>query len=103
MLSLNPPLLSLMDTPHLISALEAEGPLTSAEKELCARLAILSDQEAPEEVESRLEKAHESAMEQSYFRAQLIEEILALCDQPGTKRDLVAAIKSAVENSYVEL
>lgn len=38
MLSLNPPLLSLMDTPHLISALEAEGPLTSAEKELCTRL-----------------------------------------------------------------
>lgn len=33
----------------------------------------------------------------------LIEEIIGLCDQAGTKKDLVRAIKTALENSYVEL
>lgn len=90
-----------METPHLLAALEAEGPLTPAERELARRLAEF--EETPEQVEARLDRYYESALEQSEFRAQLIQEIVALCDREGTKKDLVKAIKTALENSYVEL
>lgn len=103
MLAMNIRLMELMETPHLIAALEAEGPLTPAEKELTRRLDDLAGRETGEEAETRLEKSYESAMEQSEFRAQLIQEILDMCDGAGTRKELVAAIKSAVENSYVEL
>lgn len=103
MLAMNEALMSEMDTPHLLAALEAEGPLTPAEKVLAWRLEALAGQETPEEVEARLEKEYESAMEQSYFRAQAIEEILEICKQPGTTKELKARIKTLVENSYVEL
>ena len=103
MLALNPHLLAQMDTGHLLSALAAEGPLTPAEIELSRRLEALYGKETPEEIEARLERTYESALEQSEFRAQLIQEIIGLCDQAGTKKDLVKAIKYALENSYVEL
>lgn len=92
-----------METSHLLASLEAEGHLTPAEKELAKRLDDLVGEETAEEVESRLEKTYESALEQSEFRAQLIQEIIALCDRPGGKKELTSAIKSALENSYVEL
>lgn len=103
MLAMNPFLLSLLDTPHLLSALEAEGHLTPAEKELVSRLGVLSEQETFEEYSARLEKEYERQLEQSEFRAGLIDEILNLCELPGTKADLVKSIRAALENSYVEL
>ena len=103
MLAMNPQLLAQMETRHLLNSLFAEGHLTPAEIELSRRLEVLAGNETPEEVEERLEKAYESALEQSEFRAQLIQEIVALCDRPGNKKDLVTAIKYALENSYVEL
>lgn len=56
-----------------------------------------------EEVEARVEKENEFALEQSEFRRELIERIVEMCGQGGTKKDLVNAIKTALENSYVEL
>lgn len=103
MLALNPALLSQLDDAHLCAALAAEGHLTPAERELAKRLDVLAGQETPEEIEARLEKSYKSPLEQSEFRAQLIELILALCKRPGTKAELVKAISMAVENSYVEL
>ena len=105
MLILNPGLMANMDDGHLLRSLECEAAImrTPVELELMRRLDELVGKETPEEVESRLEKTYESALEQSEFRAQLIQEIITLCDKPGTKKDLVAAIESALENSYVEL
>ena len=105
MLILNPGLMANMDDGHLLRSLECEPSImrTPVELELMRRLDELVGKETPEEVESRLEKTYESALEQSEFRAQLIQEIIALCNKPGTKKDLVAEIKSALENSYVEL
>lgn len=105
MLILNPGLMANMDDGHLLRSLECEAAImrTPVELELMRRLDELVGKETPEEVESRLEKTYESALEQSEFRAQLIQEIIALCNKPGTKKDLVAEIKSALENSYVEL
>ena len=103
MLAMNPYLMEQMETCHLLAALAAEGPLTPAEKELSRRLDELVGEETSEEIECRLEKTYESALEQSEFRAQLIQEIVDLCDRPGNKKDLVSAIKYALENSYVEL
>ena len=103
MLAMNPYLMEQMETRHLLAALAAEGPLTPAEKELSRRLDELVGEETSEEIEHRLEKTYERALEQSEFRAQLIQEIVALCDRPGNKKDLVTAIKCALENSYVEL
>lgn len=105
MLALDCGALRMMDDGHLLAALESESSLmrTPVELELMRRLDALVGTESAEEVEARLEKTYESATEQSYFRAELIEEILALCDRHGSKKDLVRAIKSAVENSYVEL
>lgn len=56
-----------------------------------------------EEVAARVEKENEVALEQSEFRRELIERIVEMCGQGGTKKDLVNAIKTALENSYVEL
>lgn len=69
---------------------EAYERLDDAEKELA-------------ELEARVEKENEVALEQSEFRRELIERIVELCGQGGTKKDLVKAIKTALENSYVEL
>lgn len=41
MLAMNEALMGEMDTPHLLAALEAEGPLTPAEKVLAWRLEAL--------------------------------------------------------------
>ncbi|MBK6587890.1 MAG: hypothetical protein IPG22_06200 [Acidobacteria bacterium] len=100
---MNPFLMERMDSPHLLAALETEGHLTPAEKELAKRLGDLVGEETAEEIESRLEKTYARVIEQSEFRAQLIQEVIALCDRPGSKKDLISAIKSALENSYVEL
>lgn len=54
-------------------------------------------------LEDALEKQYERRDEQSEFRRELIERIQKLCDEPGTKKDLVGAIKMAIENSFVEL
>ena len=69
---------------------EAYERLADAEKEL-------------EELEARVEKENERQLEQSEFRRELIEKIVELCGQEGTKKDLVKAIKTALENSFVEL
>lgn len=103
MLAMNEALVGEMDTPHLLAALEAEGPLTPAEKVLAWRLNGLAGQETPKAIEARLEKEYESAMEQSEFRAQVIQEILEICEQGGTVKELKALIKALIENSYVEL
>ena len=76
---------------------------SKTEAELMRRLSIYAGQETPESVENRLEKEYEVRLEQSYFRGQLIEAILELCEQPGTKKGLIGAIKIALENSQVEL
>lgn len=76
-------LMSAMSDEHLLRAIEC-GPMTDSERELVARCGRLLD-------------------EQSDFRAQLIEEVLEICDQPGTKKELIAAIKRSFENSYVEI
>lgn len=52
---------------------------------------------------AEFEKENESALEQSEFRRELIERIVEMCGQAGTKKDLVKAITTALENSYVEL
>lgn len=98
-----PSLMRAMSDGHLIAALEAEGPLTPAEAELCKRLGRYAEQEPAEEVEARLERSYEAAMEQSEFRRQVIENILVFCESPGSKRELVGSIRTEVENSYVEL
>ena len=49
------------------------------------------------------EKENELALEQSEFRRELIERIVEMCGQAGTKKDLVKAITTALKNSYVEL
>ena len=69
---------------------EAYERLDDAEKELA-------------ELEARVEKENEVALEQSEFRRELIERIVEMCGQAGTKKDLVKAITTALENSYVEL
>ena len=69
---------------------EAYERLADAEKEL-------------EELEARVEKENEVQLGQSEFRRELIERIVELCGQEGTKKDLVKAIRTALENSYVEL
>lgn len=97
--------ISCLDDRELLRAIDQEPPevRTVLEKELARRLAGIVGLEHPEEVEARLEKSYESAMEQSGFRGDAIAEILELCKQPGTKKELVKAIESLIENSYVEL
>lgn len=58
---------------------------------------------ALEELESKFERQYEAQLEQSEFRRELLERIIELCDEGGTKKELVAAIKTALENSFVEL
>lgn len=105
MLALNPGLVASMDDAHLLAVLGSESSLmrTPVELELIRRLEAIVDLETGAEVEARIEKSYESAMEQSEFRAQCIGEILELCDSTRSHVDLVARIKSLVENSYVEL
>jgi len=104
MLTLYPGLMANMDDGHLIRSLECEPSImrTPVELELMARCERLADELADRPTEDEMEKWYER-LEQSEFRAQLIEEIIALCDKPGSKKDLVVAIKIALENSYVEL
>lgn len=105
MLTLCPSLMANMEDDHLIRALECEPSImrTPVELELIARLERLVDELADRPTEAEMEERYESPLEQSEFRAQLIQEIIALCDKPGSKKELVAAIKMALENSYVEL
>ena len=105
MLILNPGLMANMDDGHLLRSLECEAAImrTPVEMELMGRLERLADELADRPTEAEMEKRYESPLEQSEFRAQLIKEIIELCDRPGSKKDLVSAIKMALENSYVEL
>ena len=94
-----------MDDEHLIRSLECE-PLnvrTPVELELLKRCERLSDELAQRPTEAEMERRYESPLEQSEFRAQLLRGIIALCDKPGSKKNLVAAIKIALDESYVEL
>ena len=79
------------------------GERTDAERELISRCWALLDELADRPTEAEMEKRYESPLEQSDFRAQLIEEIMLLCDQPGPKKELVRRIKYALEDSYVEI
>lgn len=105
MLTLYPGLMANMEDDHLIRSLECEPAImrTPVEFELMARCERLSDELRDRLTEAEMEKRYESPLEQSEFRAQLIQEIIALCNRPGSKKDLVSAIKMALENSYVEL
>ena len=105
MLILQPSLMANMEHDHLIRSLECEPQImrTPVELELMARCERLADELADRPTEAEMEKRYESPLEHSKFRAQLIQEIIALCDKTGSKEDLVAAIKTALENSYVEL
>ena len=105
MLTLFPGLMANMEDDHLIRSLECEPSImrTPVELELMARCERLSDELAERPTESEMQKRYESPLEQSEFRAQLIQEIIELCNKPGSKKDLVTAIKTALENSYVEL
>jgi len=105
MLTLQPSLMAIMGHDHLIRSLECEPQImrTPVEMELMARCERLADELADRPTEAEMEKRYESPLEQSEFRAQLIKEIIELCDRPGSKKDLVSAIKMALENSYVEL
>ena len=99
---MNAGLMAAMDDEHLLNALEC-GERTEAERELTSRCWALLDELADRPTEAEMEKRYESPLEQSDFRAQLLEEIFALCKRSGSKKELVAAINSAYENSYVEL
>ena len=105
MLTLYPSLMANMDDGHLIRSLECEPAImrTPVELELMRRCTDLAAERDERLTEDEMEKRYESPLEQSEFRAQLIQEIIALCDKPGSKKDLVSAIKMALENSYVEL
>lgn len=105
MLLFNPGLMANMEDAHLIRSLECEPAImrTPVEFELMARCERLADELADRPTEAEMEKRYERPLEQSEFRAQLIGEIIKLCDKSGSKKDLVAAIKTALENSYVEL
>ena len=105
MLTLHPSLMANMDDGHLIRSLECEPSImrTPVELELMARCERLVDELVDRPTEADMEERYASALEQSEFRAQLIQEIIELCDKSGSKKDLVAAIKTALENSYVEL
>jgi len=105
MLTLYPGLMANMEDYHLIRSLECEPQImrTPVELELMARCERLADELTDRPTEAEMEKRNESLLEQSEFRAQLIQEIIDLCDKPGSKKALVAAIKMALENSYVEL
>ena len=105
MLTLFPGLMANMDDEHLIRSLECD-PLnarTPVELELLKRCERLSDELAQRPTEAEMEKRYESPLEQSAFRAQRLRDIIALCDKPGSKKNLVAAIKIALDESYVEL
>jgi hypothetical protein len=57
--------------------------------------------------EVKLDKYYESAMEQSSFRAEVIEYILQACNDKDPcyteTKELIKEINQIVENSYVEL
>lgn len=99
---MNAGLMAAMDDEHLLRAIEC-GPMTDAERELAARCRRLLDEICDRPTEAEMEKRYEVQLEQSYFRAQFIEEVIALCERPGTRRELVEAIRRSLENSYVEL
>lgn len=105
MLTLFPGLMANMEDDHLIRSLWCEPQImrTPVELELMARCERQADELHDRPTEAEMEKRYESPLEQSEFRAQLIQEIIELCDKSGSKKDLVAAIKTALENSYVEL
>jgi len=104
MLTLYPSLMANMDDDHLIRSLDCEPSImrTPVELELMARCERLAD-ELADRLARPTEAEMEKPLEQSEFRAQLIQEIIELCDKSGSKKDLVAAIKTALGNSYVEL
>lgn len=109
LLTLDPTTMALMDDRHLLNALYAEPEImrTSVELELMRRFSETAGGESAEEVESRIAKSYESPLEQSEFRAQALVEILELCDKSPDRyretKELIAAIRATVENSYVEL
>ena len=55
-----------------------------------------------EEWNEKLRSEYDKQEEQIYFRQELLETIMELVEQKGSKKDLVKAIKMAAENSYVE-
>lgn len=99
-MTIKPGVMACLDDDALLRSVE---PTTPLEAELMRRLSIYAEQETPESIESRLEREYEVRLEQSYFRGEFIEAVLKLCEQSGTKKELVNAIKITFENSQVEL
>lgn len=67
MLAMNQSAMAQMETDHLLAALEAEGHITPAEKELARRL-------------RELEEEHEAALEQVRAMAPLFEKLQEIAD-----------------------
>jgi hypothetical protein len=68
---------------------------------------LVDDYEELELKEEKLDKYYESSMEQSSFRAEVIEYILQACNDKDPRytetKELIKEINQIVENSYVEL
>lgn len=97
-------LLSNMSNDHLISTLLCKNVITDIEYELIDRLDKLNDENITFTNDAKtFNRQLERIVEQSEFRAQLLEQILDLCNKCKSKKDLVKSIHIALENSYVEL
>ena len=106
MLLLEPQLMRSMSDGHLLASLEAEPQIlrTAVELELMGRWGPCIGLESEEDIECRLDKTYEVKLEQSEFRAQLLNDIIELVESAdGSREDLEKSIMTAVENSYVEL
>ncbi len=75
--------------------------LSETELLLLDRLSHYTDRESPQEVENRLEKSYESIVEQSEFRAQLIDQMLEVSKEWPKKYNKILSVM--IDNSYVEL
>lgn len=90
-----------MNDKDLIRTLDSFSDLSDREKLLLDRLECYAFQESPEEVENRLKKSYESALEQSEFRRQLIEEMIETSEEWPKK--YYRELEQLINNSYVEL
>lgn len=90
-----------MNDKDLIRTMDSFSDLSDREKLLLDRLEYYAFQESPQEVENRLEKSYESALEQSEFRAQLVEQMLEASKEWPKKYHKI--LKDMLDNSYVEI
>ena len=94
-------ILNCLDDRDLVRMLDSSNDLTEREMMLLDRLSHYTDRESPQEIENRLEKSYESALEQSEFRAQLVEQMLEASKEWPKKYHKI--LKDMLDNSYVEI